>query len=425
MKHSLKLHHRALELMPGGVNSPVRAFGAVGGTPIYIASGQGTILTDISGKKYVDYVGSWGPLILGHAHPAVIEAVTAAARKGLSFGAPTEAEVLLAEKVFEDVPAVEMLRMVSSGTEATMSALRLARGATGRPKIIKFAGGYHGHADALLVKAGSGAMTFGVPSSPGVTEGVALDTLVCRYNDAGSVEEAFKQHPKEIAAVIVEPVAGNMGCVPPREDFLETLREITFHHGALLIYDEVITGFRVALGGAQQLYKQEPDLSCFGKILGGGMPVGAYGGRRELMEKMAPVGPIYQAGTLSGNPVTMAAGLATLKELEKSGVYERLEHLGALMEKGLRAAAQEAGVPVYLTRVGSMIGLFFTETPVHDFESALKSDAQRYAKFFHAMLDRGHYLAPSAYETLFVSLAHDEELIGRTIEAAREAMKAL
>ena len=418
-------HREALSLMPGGVNSPVRAFGAVGGAPRYIARGEGAILTDIEGKKYVDYVCSWGPLILGHAHPAVVQAVAEAARQGLSFGAPTERELLLAQRVVADAPAVEMVRMVSSGTEAAMSALRLARGASGRPKIVKFAGGYHGHVDSMLVTAGSGATTFGAPSSPGVTAAVAGDTLVCRYNDAASVEAAFAENPGQIAAVIVEPVAGNMGCVPPREGFLESLREITARHGALLIYDEVITGFRLALGGAQQRYRQKPDLSTFGKILGGGMPVGCYGGRRDLMEKVSPVGPVYQAGTLSGNPVAMAAGLATLSEIEKPGQYERLEQLGALLEDGLRSAARAAKVPVYVTRAASMIGLFFTQTPVYDYDGALKAGAARYAKFFHAMLERGHYFAPSAYETIFVSLAHDERLIAQTINAATETMRSL
>jgi glutamate-1-semialdehyde 2,1-aminomutase len=420
-----KYHHQALALIPGGVNSPVRAFGAVGGVPRVIAKGEGPFLIDVSGRRYVDYVASWGPLILGHAHPAVIEAVVTAARHGLSFGAPTELELQLAERVFEDVASVEMIRMVNSGTEAAMSALRLARGATGRDKVLKFAGGYHGHVDSLLVKAGSGATAFGTPSSPGVPAATAAATVVCRYNDLDDVEKAFAAHPRQIAAVIVEPVAGNMGCVPPSRGFLDGLRELTIKHEALLIYDEVMTGFRVALGGAQQRFSQSPDLTIFGKIIGGGMPVGAYAGRRDLMARVSPSGPIYQAGTLSGNPVTMAAGLATLKELEKPGQYERLEALSARLEAGLRAAAEAAGVPVVLTRVGSMLGLFFSDAPVRDYDEALKADTKRYARFFHAMLERGHYFAPSAFETAFVSLAHTEELIDRTLEAAGEAMKEI
>ena len=408
--------------MPGGVNSPVRAFGAVGGTPRYIAKGEGAIITDISGKKYIDYVASWGPMILGHAHPAVIDAVQKTAAQGLSFGAPTTLELDLAERVFEDVANVEMIRMVNSGTEATMSALRLARGATGRSKIIKFAGGYHGHSDGLLVKAGSGATTFGAPSSPGVPAGIASETIVCDYNDISSVEAAFDANPEDIAAVIVEPVAGNMGCVPPAEGFLDGLREVTAKYEALLIFDEVMSGFRVALGGAQELYDEHPDLSAFGKIIGGGMPVGAYAGKRELMSQMSPAGPIYQAGTLSGNPVTMAAGLATLKELEKPGTYERLEELSALLADGLLRAGEETDTAIQINRVGSMLGLFFSDKPVTNYDDAIAADADRYGRFFHAMLDRGVYLAPSAFETLFVSLAHDEELIGRTVEAAAEAM---
>ena len=416
---------RAQALMPGGVNSPVRAFGAVGGTPRYLASGQGARVWDEDGVAYIDYLGSWGPLILGHAFPAVIAAVEAAARRGLSFGAPTTGEVLLAEKVIARAPAVEMLRMVNSGTEATLSAIRLARGATGRDRIVKFAGGYHGHVDSLLVSAGSGATTFGAPSSPGVTAATARDTLVCRFNDLDNVRATFDACGDAIAAVIVEPVAGNMGCIPPAEGFLEGLRDVTARHGALLIFDEVMTGFRVAPGGAQERYGVRPDLSTFGKVLGGGMPVGAYGGRADLMGQVSPLGPIYQAGTLSGNPISMAAGLATLEALEAPGVYDRLEALSQRLEAGLAGAAEGAGVALRINRVGSMIGLFFTDGPVGNYDEALQSDAERYGRFFHGMLRRGVYLAPSAFETLFVSLAHTEALIDETVQAAAEAMAEL
>ncbi len=425
MTLSEERHARAQRLMPGGVNSPVRAFGAVGGAPVYIESAHGAFVKDIEGRDYIDYVASWGPMILGHAFPTVVEAVIEAARKGLSFGAPTEYEIQLAEKVIERVPNLEMVRMVNSGTEAAMSVLRLARGVTGRPAIIKFAGGYHGHVDSMLVKAGSGATTFGSPNSPGVTDGAAADTLVCRYNDLADVQATFEAHGPRIAAVILEPVAGNMGCIPPTREFLDGLRSITHTHGALLIYDEVMTGFRVHPGGAQALFEQKPDLSIFGKVIGGGMPVGAYGGRRDLMAQISPVGSIYQAGTLSGNPCAMAAGLATLAELAQPGVYEKLETMSERLVKGLRAAGQEANIPVQVTHVGSMVGLFFSEKPVTNYDEATAADSKRYAAFFHGMLERGVYLAPSAFETLFVSLAHTEELIDQTIQAATDTLKAL
>jgi len=423
MTRSERAFAEAQRYMPGGVNSPVRAFRAVGGTPPFIARGQGARLTDIDGNVYIDYVCSWGPLIAGHAHPAVTARLHEAVDRGTSYGAPTEAETELARLVVEMVPSIEMVRFVNSGTEATMSALRLARGATGRDKIVKFAGCYHGHADALLSTAGSGVLTLGIPSGPGVTAGTAADTISLPFNDLDAVRAAFAESGDQIAAVIVEPVAGNMGVIPPAKGFLEGLREITREHGALLIFDEVITGFRVAPGGAQERYGVLPDLTCLGKIIGGGLPVGAYGGRRDLMEQMAPLGPVYQAGTLSGNPLAMAAGIATLELLREPGTYERLEALGAQLAEGMTRAAEAAGVPLTVNRVGSMLTGFFTEGPVTDYASATAADTTRYARFHQAMLARGVYLAPSQFEAAFVSLAHTPEDLERTAEAAMAAMR--
>ena len=411
--------------LPGGVNSPVRAFRGVGGTPLFIDHAQGSHIYDVDGNEYVDYVASWGPLIAGHAHPAVVEAIQRAAERGTSYGAPTEAEVRLAALVKEAFPSIDLVRFVNSGTEAAMSALRLARAATGRELVIKFDGGYHGHADGLLVQAGSGPMTLGAPDSPGVVAAAAARTLSLRYNDLESVTAAFDQHPGAIAAVIVEPVAGNMGVVPPAPGFLEGLRALCTRHGAIFILDEVITGFRVAWGGMQARTGITPDLTCLGKIVGGGLPVGAYGGRRDLMEQIAPLGPVYQAGTLSGNPLAMAAGRATLELLQAPGTYERLEALGQRLEAGLGEAAARAGVPFTSNRVGSMVTGFFTDQPVHDYTSAKTADTRRYARYFHAMLERGVYVAPSQFEAAFVSLAHTPEEIDQTIEAAREALASV
>ncbi|MGQ9523579.1 MAG: glutamate-1-semialdehyde 2,1-aminomutase [Armatimonadota bacterium] len=421
---SQALYQKACKCMPGGVNSPVRAFRAVGGTPLYIKRGSGSRIWDEDDNEFIDYVCSWGPLILGHAHPAVVEAVKSAAELGTSFGAPTEISLRLAQTLCEALPSLEMVRMVNSGTEAVMSAVRLARAFTRRPRIVKFEGGYHGHGDALLASSGSGLATLGIPDTPGVPDAVAADTITLPYNDIGAVEAVFGSLGDSIAAVIVEPVAGNMGVIPPKEGFLHGLRDITSRHGALLIFDEVITGFRLAFGGAQQVFGITPDLTTLGKIIGGGLPVGAYGGRRDIMEMVAPAGPVYQAGTLSGNPVAMAAGLATLKELQAPGVYQRLESLSAQLEEGLRAAAEDAGVPVTLNRVGSMFTCFFAEAPVTDYASAKRSDTARYARFFWAMAERGVYLAPSQFEAGFVSLAHTPEDIAATVSAAREAFRA-
>ncbi|HEY3242126.1 MAG TPA: glutamate-1-semialdehyde 2,1-aminomutase [Phycisphaerae bacterium] len=415
-------YKEALRLMPGGVNSPVRAFKAVGGTPVFFARGAGAILTDIDGNDYIDYVGSWGPLILGHADERIEAAIGKASAKGTSFGAPTELETHLAELVISRMPSIEMVRFVNSGTEATMSALRLARAATGRDKIIKCAGCYHGHVDSMLVKAGSGALTLGVPSSPGVPKAVAADTLVVPYNDLDAVEAAFRAEPKRIAAMIVEPIAGNMGLVPPQPGYLEGLRAACDRHGALLIFDEVITGFRASSGGAQVLYGVRPDLTCLGKIVGGGLPVGAYGGGADLMTQMSPAGSVYQAGTLSGNPLAMAAGIAMLEALADAEVYSLLELRSRRLADGLIDAAKEAGVATYHTRAASMLCMFFTDGPVIDDAGAARCDTQAYARFFHEMLTRGIYLAPSQFETLFVSVAHTDEHIDRTVAAARLAL---
>lgn len=416
---------RANGVLPGGVNSPVRAFKSVGREPIFIAKGQGARLWDIDGNSYLDYVLSWGPLILGHAHPVVVEAIKAAAERGTSYGAPTEIETECAEEVIKAFPSMEMVRMVSSGTEATMSALRLARGVTGRNKIIKFEGCYHGHGDSLLIKAGSGALTFGVPTSPGVPSSVASQTIVAQYNDLKGLKEIFKECGEDIAAVILEPVTGNMGVVLPQPGFLAGLRTLTQDYGSLLIFDEVMTGFRVSYGGAQGRYQIDPDLTCLGKVIGGGLPVAAYGGKRKYMEQVAPSGPIYQAGTLSGNPLAMAAGLATLKLLQQEGVYEGLEKKTARLAEGLQSIAQELGFPIWVNSVGAMFSAFFTDQPVIDFKSACSSDVERFGSFFRGMLERGIYLAPSQYEAVFLSAAHTDADIDYTLEQARDVLKSL
>lgn len=419
-----KLFARAIELMPGGVNSPVRAFRGVGGIPLFIKSANGATMTDVDDRTFIDYVGSWGPMILGHADPEVIQAIQETAARGTSYGAPNELEVQLAEEIVDAVPSIEMVRLVNSGTEATMSAIRLARGVTGREKLLKFAGCYHGHGDSLLVKAGSGVATLGLPDSPGVPVSLAQNTLTAPFNDPESVEEIFKRHDN-IAAVIIEPVVGNMGCVPPREGYLQAVREITSQHGALLIFDEVMTGFRVARGGAQKLFGVTPDITTLGKIIGGGLPVGAYGGSRELMRNIAPAGPIYQAGTLSGNPLAMAAGIVTLRRLRDGGFYEKLERSSARLCAGLSAAAKTAGIKTTSNRVGSMWTTFFAAEPVRDWTTANNCDREQYAKFFHAMLNEGVYLAPSQFEAAFVSAAHTAKVIDETVEAADRAFKAM
>jgi glutamate-1-semialdehyde 2,1-aminomutase len=417
------LFQRALKLLPGGVNSPVRAFKSVGGEPFFTARAEGAYLWDVEDKRYIDYVGSWGPMIVGHNHPVVREAVERAVQGGLSFGTPCPAEVVMAETITRLVPSVEMVRMVNSGTEATMSAIRLARGATGRSKIVKFEGCYHGHGDSFLVKAGSGALTFGVPTSPGVPSASADLTLTLPYNDLQAAQSLFAEHGEEIAGLIIEPVAGNMNCIPPRNGYLQGLRELCTRHGALLIFDEVMTGFRVALGGAQALYGVQPDLTTFGKIIGGGMPVGAYGGRRELMEQIAPAGPIYQAGTLSGNPVAMAAGLAMLELIQAPGFYEALTARTRLLTDGLQAVADGEGVPFSTNRVGGMFGLFFTHEKVSSYTQATAADTAMFNRFFHGMLEHGVFLAPSAFEAGFLSSAHSDEDIAVTLDAARIAMR--
>ena len=421
---SESLFSRALELMPGGVNSPVRAFRGVGGTPRFIRSAKGPTITDVDGRTYIDYVGSWGPMILGHADDEIVHALEEAAQNGTSFGAPNELEVLLAEEIIDAVPSIEMVRMVSSGTEATMSAIRLARGVTGRSKLIKFEGCYHGHGDSLLVKAGSGVATLGLPDSPGVPRTLAEQTITVPFNDVEKLREAFSAHA-DIAAVIIEPIVGNMGCVPPAPGYLEAVRELTKANGTLLIFDEVMTGFRVARGGAQERYGITPDITTLGKIIGGGLPVGAYGGSRELMNNVAPAGAVYQAGTLSGNPLSMTAGLVTLRRLRDKSIYEKLELASAKLCDGVAASARDAGIATVTNRVGSMWTMFFTSEPVVDWDSANKSDRTRYGKFFHAMLDEGVYLAPSQFEAAFVSATHTDEVIGRTIEAARKAFATL
>jgi glutamate-1-semialdehyde 2,1-aminomutase len=423
--HSLGLFEKARNLIPGGVNSPVRAGKAVGVTPPFIDRAKGCFLWDVDGKQYIDYVCSWGPMILGHAHPEVVRALEDALTRGTSYGAPTRLEVEMAETIVEMVPSVEMVRMVNSGTEATMSAIRLARGFTGREKIVKFDGCYHGHADCLLVSAGSGVATLGIPGSPGVPSDLAKHTLTLPFNNMKGIETAFERLGEEIAAVIVEPVPGNMGVIEPDLTFLKRLRQLTSERGALLIFDEVISGFRVALGGAQALYGIMPDLTCLGKIIGGGLPVGAYGGKREIMLRMAPEGDIYQAGTLSGNPLAMAAGLATLKALRQNGLYEKLDQAAGMLFSEIQSAADTAGVPLTINRVGSLGSLFFTPNPVTDFESAKASDVGRFRKFYQSMLLEGIYLAPSAFEAWFVGTSHSEEIIQETAKAAARALSAL
>ena len=422
---SVQLFKNAQKYIPGGVNSPVRAFKSVGADPLFIKKAAGSRIYDVDGNEFIDYVGSWGPMILGHCHPRVTAAIKAAVDNGSSFGAPTELEITLAEMVIAAVPSIEMVRMVSSGTEATMSAIRLARGYTGRDKILKFSGCYHGHADSLLVKAGSGAATFGVPDSPGVPQDFARHTLTASYNDLASVRSLVAENRGAIACIIVEPIAGNMGTVPPREGFLEGLRAICSEEGIILIFDEVMSGFRVAYGGAQELYGVTPDMTTLGKIIGGGLPVGAFGGKREIMEKLSPSGGVYQAGTLSGNPLAMTAGIETLKLLQEDGFYQRLEEKSAYLAAGIARAAGEAGYPIYSTRVGSMVCTFFTGGEVHDWTTAAACDTKAFARFFLAMLEAGIYLAPSQFETGFVSIAHSEDDLDRTIAAARGAFKAL
>jgi glutamate-1-semialdehyde 2,1-aminomutase len=413
---------RAQNLIPGGVNSPARAFGAVGGEPLFIARAEGPWLYDLDGHRYLDFIGSWGPMILGHGHPAVLEAVSQALARGLSYGAPSEAESELATLVIEAIPSVEMVRFVNSGTEASMSAIRLARGITGREKIIKFAGCYHGHVDCLLVAAGSAATTLGVPNSPGVTAGTTHDTIILEFNDCQGLEDAFKREGNSIACLIVEPIAGNMGLVLPTEAFRKSMRELCSKHGALLIYDEVMTGFRLAQGGAQELLGDRPDLSVMGKVIGGGMPVGAYGGSKALMSRVMPAGPVFQAGTLSGNPVAMAAGIATLKELKKQNPYARLESEGARVAQGLRAAAAKAGLPHCVNQCGSMWTLFFASGPIEDYSGAKKADTRRFSQFFWGMMDRGYYLPCSQFEAAFNSVLHKDALIDSFLAAAADCL---
>jgi len=426
MTLSEQLFERAQHTIPGGVNSPVRAFKSVGGTPVFIDRADGAYLYDVDGKRYIDYVGSWGPMLLGHNHPAIREAVIKAAEKGLSFGAPCPAEIDMAELVSKLVPSMEMLRMVSSGTEATMSAIRLARGYTGRNTIVKFEGCYHGHADSLLVKAGSGALTLGVPNSPGVPADFAKYTLTSEFNNLAQLQALFAEHGHDIACIIVEPVAGNMNCIPPQPGFLQGLRELCDQYGSVLIFDEVMTGFRVALGGAQAVYGVQPDLTTLGKIIGGGMPVGAFGGKKAIMQHIAPLGPVYQAGTLSGNPIAMAAGLAALTAISQPGVYDALTAKTTTLLQGLQQAADAAGVPFCTNQVGGMFGMFFTDqTEVSSYQQATKCNIDAFKRFFHLMLQQGIYLAPSAYEAGFLSLAHSDSDLAATIDAAKRSFAAL
>jgi glutamate-1-semialdehyde 2,1-aminomutase len=420
---SHELFQKAQGLMPGGVNSPVRAFRAVGGDPVFMASGKGSSITDVDGRKYVDYVLSWGPLILGHCHPEVVEALAKVIQTGTSFGACTAAEIDLAEQIHNAYPSIERVRLVNSGTEATLSALRVARAATGRDKILKFEGNYHGHGDSLLVKAGSGVATLGLPDSPGVPRTLAELTVTLPFNDPAALEEAFTIYRAQFAAAIVEPVVGNAGCIPPQPGFLEKLRKLTAEQGTVLILDEVMTGFRVAYGGAQELFGLQPDLTTLGKIIGGGLPVGAYGGKRSLMDWVAPVGPVYQAGTLSGNPLAVAAGLKTLEILRRPGTYERLEATSRMLASGLVAAAAKAAVPLTVNRVGSMFTCFFSGQPVTDYASAKKSDTGKFARFFRSLLERGVYFPPSQFEAAFVSTAHSEADVASTLEAAATAFE--
>ncbi len=423
---SSKLFEKAKKLMPGGVNSPVRAFKSVGMTPRFIAKAQGAYIWDVDGNKYIDYVGSWGPMILGHSRKEIVQAVSKAAKKGVSYGAPTELEGRMAELITKMVPSIEVVRMVNSGTEATLSAIRLARAYTGRDKIIKFEGCYHGHADSFLIKAGSGAMTFGVPDSPGVPKSVANDTLTARFNDIESVRELVRSAQGQIAAIITEPVVGNMGCVPPKPGFLEDLRALCTEHNIVFIMDEVMTGFRLAPGGAQELYGIRPDLTTLGKIIGGGLPVGAYGGRREIMELIAPSGPVYQAGTLSGNPLAMAAGYAMLSILSKNrAIYKKLEHAGQILEEGIREILRKFDLPYQINRVGSMFTLFFSDQPVTDYESAKRSDTKKFAEYFKGMLEGGVYLPPSQFEAAFLSSAHTDRAIEKTLRQQRIVLARL
>ena len=424
-QNSQKLFQQAIQLIPGGVNSPVRACKSVGITPAFIHHADGCMMVDMDGNRYIDYVGSWGPMILGHRHPAVLEAITHVLERGTSFGAPTDLEIELAQLVVDAVPSIEMVRMVNSGTEATMSAIRLARGITGRDIIIKFDGCYHGHADALLVSAGSGIATLAISGSPGVPDVIAAQTLSLTYNDSQSFTQVMDQMGDQIAAVIVEPVAGNMGMVPATENFLKTLRTETSRHGSILIFDEVMTGFRVAYGGAQTLYNIMPDLTTLGKIIGGGLPVGAYGGSRDLMEHIAPQGPVYQAGTLSGNPLAMAAGIATLKQIHTPGFYESLDTTSALLVDGLNSAIQDAGISARANHVGSMAGLFFTDKLVHNFDDAKTADLKQFSNFYNGMLNRGIYMAPSQFEVLFISSAHSTNHIEETVHVAQTVFKGL
>ena len=424
-KRSTELFDEAQRYLPGGVNSAVRAFKAVGGNPLFIRRGKGAKIYDEDGNEFIDYVCSWGPLILGHSHPQVVKAIKKAVEHGTSFGATTELEIVLAKMVCTAMPSMEMVRFVNSGTEATMSAIRLARAATGRDKIVKFAGGYHGHSDGLLTKAGSGMTTLGIPSCPGVPASFTSETLLSAYNNREMVERLFADFGQEIAAIIVEPIAANMGVVPPQPGFLEHLRSLTQKSGALLIFDEVITGFRIAYGGAQALYKVTPDLTCLGKIIGGGLPIGAYGGRREIMQMVAPAGSVYQAGTLSGNPVVMAAGIETLNILRKPEFYSQLEARSSLLEKGIIEAAEKTGINIQVSRVGSILTIFFTKKPVIDYETACQADTELYARFFHQMLSRGIYLPPSQFEAIFISTAHTNEDIQATIRAVNEAFSSL
>ena len=427
MDYSRSVHffQEAQKFIPGGVNSPVRAFKSVGTDPLFIKNASGPRIYDVDGNEFIDYVGSWGPMILGHCHPKVVSAVKSAVDNGCSFGAPTELEITLAEMVIKAVPSIEMVRMVSSGTEATMSAIRLARGFTGRDKILKFSGCYHGHSDSLLVKAGSGAATFGVPDSPGVPQDFAKLTLTATYNDLESVQKLVAENKNEVSCIIVEPVAGNMGTVPPKDGFLEGLRKLCTEEGIVLIFDEVMSGFRVAYGGAQELYGVTPDMTTLGKIIGGGLPVGAFGGKKEIMALLSPSGGVYQAGTLSGNPLAMTAGIETLKLLQSEGFYQNLEEKSAYVASGIAQAAKDAGFPIYSTRVGSMFCAFFSKEPVYDWTSAAACDTKAFAKYFRLMLDAGIYLAPSQFETAFVSIAHSTDDLDKTIAAAAKAFKSL
>lgn len=425
MATSKRLFDQANKTLVGGVNSPVRAFNGVGGNPFFVQSGKGPVITDVDGNEFVDYVLSWGPLILGHAAPVVEEAVKAALSRGASFGIPTEAEIQLAEMLVDMVPCLEKVRLVNSGTEATMSAIRLARGYTGRDLIVKIEGCYHGHVDSLLVKAGSGLTTLGVPTSPGIPEGIAATTLTVPFNDLAALEAVFAAHGEQIAGVIIEPVAGNMGVIPPEEGYLAGIQKITKGHGALLIFDEVMTGFRVALGGAQERYGITPDLCTLGKVIGGGLPVGAYGGSAEIMDHLSPVGPVYQAGTLSGNPLATAAGLAALGALSGSGVFDAIEEKLSVLGEGMAEIAKDTGIPIFQTQVGTMACMFFHDGPVRNYEEATASDTERYAKFFWGMLERGVYFAPSQFEACFMSAAHEPEHLNKTLDAAREVFSTL